>query len=249
MDNNQSKHNTLDINDNITTNSIVNDGMNINSIVNDGMNINSDESIKQVPKSFYNSLLNHYYFNKKMMQEMKNTFSKKYLDMKDECEKLKIELKKYNMLKETENTNIDNVSTSSIFKKKEKVESDKYVLSQQGGNKSEKHVEIKIEKKVDSSGESDDDETEENTYDSSDETSDSSTSYDDTSDIYRATETEDGINKAYSKLNKEMEYISKSQNKGKMKKKEVISRINFLLNGLRILDNVKKNNKRKKMKI
>jgi hypothetical protein len=69
-------------------------------------------------------------------------------------------------------------------------------------------------------------------------------SYENTSDIYHATETEDGINKAYSKLNKEMENISKSQKGGKMTGKEIAKRINFLLNGLHILDNVKRSNKK-----
>jgi len=43
-----------------------------------------------------------------------------------------------------------------------------------------------------------------------------------------------------------MEEIERKQNKGKMTGKEVVKRINFLLNGLRILDNVKKINKRRK---
>lgn len=54
------------------------------------------------------------------------------------------------------------------------------------------------------------------------ESSNSSTSYEDTSDIYRATETEDGLNKAYKKINKEMELMSKNQKGGKISGKEVV---------------------------
>jgi hypothetical protein len=262
MDNNQSDYNNHAINNDITT----------NSIVNEGININSDESVKQVPKSFYNSLLNHYYFNKKMMQEMKNTFSKKYIDMKDECEKLKIELKKYNMMKETDEKSNDNISITSVFKKKDKIKSDdnvlsqlevkksdKNIISQKGGNNSDKKVLLnkseekqknkkQVTVKSESSENSENDSNNTSSYDSSrDETNDSeSSSYEDTSDIYRATETEDGMNKAYSKINREMELISKSQKGGKMTGKEVVKRINFLLNGLKILDSVKKSSKRKK---
>ena len=247
MDNNQSEYNNSIINNDITT----------NSIANEGININSNESTKQVPKSFYNSLLNHYYFNKKMMQEMKNTFSQKYLDMKDECEKLKKELKKYNMIKTTEEQNDNNISVSSIFKKKDKTESEKNImlqleinksdnkiLSQQGGNKSDKNIkshkseEKKKHVKIKSESEKSDDESDEETETSESESN--STSYEDTSDIYHATETEDGMSKAYNKLSREMDHISKLQRSGKMKGKEVVKRINFLLNGLQILDSVKK---------
>ena len=147
------------------------------------------------------------------------------------------------------------ISISSIFKKKgANNESKKKVLSQQGGNKSDKNIKshkseekVKNKKhaKIKSESESEDEESEtsddESESGSSNYTdSNSSTSYEDTSDIYRATETDDGINKAYSKINREMEFIEKKQNGGKMTGREVVKRINFLLNGLRILDNVKK---------
>ena len=45
-----------------------------------------------------------------------------------------------------------------------------------------------------------------------------------------------------------MSYISKSQKGGKMSGKEVVKRINFLLNGLKILDSVKKSNKKRSKK-
>lgn len=81
------------------------------------------------------------------------------------------------------------------------------------------------------------------------ETSDSdSSSYENTSDIYHATESEDGINKAYNKLNQEMNQIYKLQKGGKMSGKAVVKRINFLLNGLQILDSVKKSNSNRKRK-
>lgn len=230
----------------------------------DSVNIKSNESMKLIPKSYYDSLLNHYYFNKKMMHEMKNTFSTKYNDIREECNKLKNELNIYNkssVMEEKEDNSI-----SSIFKRKDKSElSDKKVIlnendnkqkqeiknvsSQQGGNKTvshkseekKKHAKIKSEsEKSDSSSDEEETETTER------ESESNSSSYDDTSDIYNATATEDGINKAYSKLSREMEQISKMQKGGKMKGKEVVKRINFLLSGLQILDNVKKSNKKKK---
>ena len=118
-----------------------------------------------------------------------------------------------------------------------------------GGNKSDKHkdknhIKSESESEDEEESETDDENSEKKSSEYTD--SNSSTEYEDTSDIYRATETDDGINKAYSKINREMEEIERKQNKGKMTGKEVVKRINFLLNGLRILDNVEKNNKKKK---
>ena len=164
-----------------------------------------------------------------------------------------IENKNKNVLSNEEN---EEVSVSSIFKKKEKSElsdkkiisaKEKSVISQQGGNKivshkseeKKKHAKIKSEsEKSDSS--SDEEETE------TSESKSNSSSYSNTSDIYKATETEDGLNKAYGKLTKEMDTIAKKQKGGKISGKEVVKRINFILSGLQILDNVKKSNKKKK---
>jgi hypothetical protein len=74
-----------------------------------------------------------------------------------------------------------------------------------------------------------------------------SSSYNSDGDIYKtATATDDGVNKVYKKINNEMDYIQKKMKGGKMQKKEVVNRINFLLNGLRILDKLNKDKKNKK---
>jgi hypothetical protein len=117
---------------------------------NESIKINSitDESTRQIPKSFYNSLLDNYYFNKKLMGEMKDTFSKKYNDLKNQNEKMKNELQKYednfcdektiilknntteqkNVILDSETTRVQKSETSlvsSIFKKKSKSDFEK----------------------------------------------------------------------------------------------------------------------------
>ena len=137
-------------------------------------------------------------------------------------------------------------STSSIFVKKDKSSTnDKKQQLYQNGCKSEKHTTFKQTESSNNNTSSDsntsDDSNTFNDSDSSDDDSDTS-SFENESDIYRATETEDGFDKAYTKLNNEMEYISKSQKCYKMNGKEIVKRINFLLNGIKILDNVKRTN-------
>lgn len=57
------------------------------------------------------------------------------------------------------------------------------------------------------------------------------------SGIYRTATTDDGINRTYKKLNDEMKRISNINNK--MSNKDIANRINFLINGLRILDDLR----------
>jgi hypothetical protein len=47
------------------------------------------------------------------------------------------------------------------------------------------------------------------------------------------------------KTNNGIEYINRKMNGGKMIRREVANRINFLLNGLRILDRIKKDGKKR----
>jgi hypothetical protein len=91
-----------------------------------------------------------------------------------------------------------------------------------------------------------DSESDSDSYSDSYSDSDSS-SYNSDGDIYRtATATDDGVNKVYKKINNEMDYINRKMKGGKMTNKEVANRINFLLNGLRILDRIKKSGKKGK---
>jgi len=69
--------------------------------------------------------------------------------------------------------------------------------------------------------------------------SESSTSYQTESDVYKTVTTEDGLKKAYKKVYKEMDTIA-NQKGGKMITKEITNRMNFLINCLNILDNIKK---------
>ena len=222
---------------------------------------NTDDTIVYVPRKMINKLTIENGAKEKVMTEKLNILQDALKRKNNELLKFKEDTKingeipikektklfnkneEYNILENKqneENNNISDhsyVSVSSVFKKKgESNVSEKKVLSQQqGGNKSDKKI---ISHKSEDQKKS---ESQSSNVDSSEYTdTESSTEYEDTSDIYRATETDDGINKAYYKLNKEMEYVSKSQNDGKMTGKEVVKRINFLLNGLRILDNVKK---------
>lgn len=219
----------------------------------------SDESMVIVPKRYIKKLIDEH--------KAKDFFNENKIKTLEE----KVHVIGGSCNDKTENNNMSEhsqVSVSSIFKKKgEDNKSEKNIMSQQGGNKSDKKVKShkseeqkknKKNAKIKSESESEnesitiknvglDESSSEYTDSSSDsESDDDSTSYEDTSDIYRATETDDEINKAYSKINREMEEIERKQNKGKMTGKEVIRRINFLLNGLRILDNVKRSNKKKK---
>lgn len=59
------------------------------------------------------------------------------------------------------------------------------------------------------------------------------------SNTYYTTETEDGLNEAYNKINKQLSNISKKQKGGEMNNKQVIKKINLLLNSVRILNDVK----------
>jgi hypothetical protein len=127
--------------------------------------------------------------------------------------------------------------------------SDKKIKSETDKQLTKKHVTIKSESEYETSDENSTPISDENsTSDDSDpdfeeettEHTDSSTPYENTADIYRATETDDGIKKAYYKINKEMKYIEKKQNKRRITNKEVVERINFLLNGLKILNKIKK---------
>jgi hypothetical protein len=77
---------------------------------------------------------------------------------------------------------------------------------------------------------------------SSDYESEESVEYTAESDIYRTATTDDGINKTYRKLNDEMERISKTRDC--LSNRDIAKRIEFLLNGLRILDNLKIKNKK-----
>jgi hypothetical protein len=170
-----------------------------------------------------------------------------------------------NRMKSNENEKKNNnsnenteVSVSSIFKKKsDRVSEEKNKKIQEGGNKEDnegnetiakKSVNIKDDKKVKTilkkrytESETEDSETE------SDSGSESSSSYNSDGDIYRtATATDDGVNKVYKKINNEMDYIQKKMRGGKMQKREVVNRINFLLNGLRILDKLNKDKKKRR---
>ena len=271
---------------------------------NDTEKNNTDDTIVYIPRKIINKLTIENGVKEKVMNEKLNILQDALKKKNNELSKLKenknidsgeIQMKeKKRLLTQNEEYDIGNMlennnmsehsqlSVSSIFKKKgenDKSEnkvlsqqggnksdknikshkSDKKVLSQQGGNKSDKNIKShkseeknKKHAKIKSESESEDEEENETSDEESESgssqytDSNSSTSYEDTSDIYRATETDDGINKVYSKINREMDFIEKKQNGGKMTGKEVVKRINFLLNGLRILDNVKKINKKKK---
>ena len=253
---------------------------------NESIKINSttDESMKQIPKSFYNSLLEHYYFNKKLMDEMKDTFSKKYNELKNENENLKFELQKYdnNLLSEKseEEKNLSEIKqseqqkggepksessmVSSIFKKKscsEKVsenkESEKYSQSQSTSySESIKKIRNTLNRTETLVGGSINETTQYESSSSSDNNNDSSnistSSFDSSSSsgldsesisMYSTMEggtittmTEDEINKAYKKLNKEMKYYNNKKNVNK----NDIKKLNFILDGLNVLDKYKK---------
>jgi hypothetical protein len=168
------------------------------------------------------------------------------------------------------------ISLTSIFKKRSeciqqhqltKKESEHTTKSPQNGGKKEipflteqtlnEHASFKDDKKntikeslVNKSEESEEATTKSNNESSNDNSTSGSESdsksYRTEEDIYRTTNTEGGINKAYNKLNKEMEYINKNAKGGKMNNKEIVNRINFLLGGFRILDRIKQNGKKRK---
>lgn len=226
---------------------------NLNNLsdINNNNNKSDTSSVINIPKSKLKNLMLEYeaknLHHEKTIEKLKNTMD---TYMKGGNHDIK-----NNIVNNMEEKKEEETSISSIFKKKEKSDmsdkkiissKEKSVISQQGGNKivSHKSEDKKKHAKIKSESEKSDSSSEEETETSESESN--SSSYENTSDIYHATETEDGINKAYSKLSREMEQISKMQRSGKMKGKEVVKRINFLLSGLQILDGVKKSNKKRK---
>jgi hypothetical protein len=135
----------------------------------------------------------------------------------------------------------DNEATSAVFKRKTDHESSRHQSTKK--QTSFKTVSVKdssnsssVDTDTSSSGEFIED-----TLGGKSSKSDSSdsTEYTSESDIYRTANTEDGINRTYKKLNDEMERISRTKKYKKMSNKEVANRIDFLLNGLGILDKLK----------
>jgi hypothetical protein len=75
--------------------------------------------------------------------------------------------------------------------------------------------------------------------------SDETLTYNDTDDIYRATETENGLNRAYRKINEEIDIIDTKYKNRNLNDKQVIDRIDFLVRALKILDQVKEKKSKK----
>ena len=178
----------------------------------------TDESMLNIPKGFVKKLINEH--------KAKDKFNE------NKIKKLEEKLSTHNE-KEKIGTITENTSVSSIFKKKENVDESE-------NPKSEKHISFHNDVKQDSVTNKTDSST--SNESSSDETSssDESSSNESDSDEFHMVTTEDEINDAYRKINKEMSYIRRRQKEGTMKKSKAIKRINFLLNGLRILDNIGK---------
>lgn len=128
-----------------------------------------------------------------------------------------------------QNENKNDSSTSSIFVKKN--------VNFKGGNK--KHT------TPDESDESTDEEDETDDETDSETSSNESSSSDVYTTNYDTVNTDDGYNKAYNKINKEMDIVAKTQKGGKIKSKDVVKRINFLLDAIKILDNSKRKSRRK----
>ena len=179
----------------------------------------TDESMLNIPKGFVKKLINEH--------KAKDKFNE------NKIKKLEEKLSTHNE-KEKIGPITENTTVSSIFKKKENIDKDE-------NPKSEKHISFHNDAKQDSATNKTDSNT--SNESSSDETSSSeeeSSSSGSDSDEFHMVATEDEINEAYRKINKEMSYIRRRQKEGTMKKSKAIKRINFLLNGLRILDNIGK---------
>ncbi len=113
-------------------------------------------------------------------------------------------------------------------------------------NKSIQFVSEKKKEEKQNSSLTDSNETSESNSSSYDSNTSNSSLYDSDGfrtdkDIYRTANTEDGMEKAYKSINNEMDNLHRNMRGGKINKREVLTRINFLLNGIKILD--KKNKK------
>lgn len=234
------------------------------------LNYDSSDNIKAIPQKLYEELIKNYYFNKELIKNYKNEFNDKYFNLVKENDELKKQINIYNLGNHEQNIISSNnikkmksnesdknnelnkdteVLISSIFKKRSDcISEEKKKKIQDGGelynNETIKKVNIKDDEvKTILKKESD---SELDSFESKLE-DDESSSYNSDGDIYKtATATDDGINKVYKKINNEMDYIQKKMKGGKMQKKEVVNRINFLLNGLHILDKLNKDKKNKK---
>jgi hypothetical protein len=148
---------------------------------------------------------------------------------------LDVEIGKYSKIKESkqseEKKDIDS-SMSSIFKKKS--------VNFTGGKQNEQNKKNTSKSNNTSDDTTSDDETS-NTDDTDETTSNESSSSDVYTTDYATVNTDDGYNKAYSKINKEMEILNKQS--GGMKRKEVINKFNFLFNAMKFLDKSKKRRK------
>lgn len=191
-------------------------------------NANTSESVVRMKRKDYNDIIDQIVDNQntidvltKLINKSGNTqFNPKSIIMDD----VKIKT-------------ISDGSTSSIFKKK---------IDSEEQDKKEKHVlftEVKSEitNQDSSSDEESESESESQSNSSSSSNNNSSSPYRSEADIYQSATTDDGLNKTYRKINREIEYISKKQKGGKMKKREITKRMNFLLDGLSILDKLKRN--------
>lgn len=138
----------------------------------------------------------------------------------------------------------NDTTSSSIFKKRSKSENkSSHTSSHKSIDKSSHKSNCKsIDKSSELGNQYSSDETNSDNIIESDDTSTEYTSeYTSESDIYRIATTDDGINKTYKKLNDEMKKINAIHNC--ISNEEISNRINFLLNGLKILDNLRNNKK------